>query len=518
VGYRAPAYSEAVSSAVTRLPRALGALVLAALFAFPERVRAESSPAGPIAVVAPAAARSGSSSPPAARDAKAEAAWRFDRGVQLYNESAFAAARAEFQRALDLTDHVVVRLNLGLVQAKLGNSVEAVRLLEPLSERESGLDESRRTLAKNVAAEHRGRLGTLHIETNVTDAVIQLDNVEVAKAPAPPIAVGAGTHLISVFAPDYEPRRLEVVVPSRATQRVAVELLPLQETLAHLEISSSTPDVQVYAGGLLVGRTPFDSSVAFKPGVHELRFSRAGYLSQTREVTLHPGGTGALEIQLEPDPNSAARASLRVRVSERQAVVWIDGQARIDFERGVELPLGRHHLRVQRSGYQELSREVDVLPSGSRIDLELFPTAEGLADYVDNAETERRWAYITLGAGALVAASSGAFVVYNNGEERQARRDFDAAIATASRTTSGSCDDRDCEEVVRQSADALDAVQRREPWGWAGVGLGAAALGAGFWMLLTADDPDRYGSESEELTSPLSFSVNPTGATLGAHF
>lgn len=455
---------------------------------------------------------------PRNRDARAEAAWRFDRGVELYNGGDYPGARAEFQRAYELTQHVVVQLNLGLVQAKLGNSVEAVRLLEPLSKGANGLDEGRRGLAGSVAAEHRDRLGTLHVETNVEDAVIQLDNVEVGKAPAPPIAVSAGTHLVSVFAPDYEPRRLEVVIPSRATERISVELLPLEETLAHLEIESALPDVEVFAGGVPVGRTPFDSSVAFKPGVHELRFERAGYVSQTRRVQLHPGGTGSLSIRLDADERSAATAPLRLRVSESQAIVWVDGQQRPDFAQGMSLPLGRHHVRVQRSGFQELSQEVEVEPGGLLVDVELFPTADGLAEYVEGAESEERWAYATLGSGALVLLGSGGFLFYNAEREREAVREFEAALMAGSSTASGSCDDRACEEAVRQSAAVLETVRDREPWGWVGVGLGAGTLGAGMWLLLTADDPDKYDSESEVLASSVWFDFTPTTLTIRGSF
>jgi hypothetical protein len=109
-------------------------------------------------------------------------------------------------------------------------------------------------------------------------------------------------------------------------------------------------------------------------------------------------------------------------------------------------------------------------------------------------------------------------LVYNASRERDAQRDFDATVADARRSASGGCGDLDCEQAVRGSAEALASVQAREPWGWAGLGFGTAALGAGVWMLLTADDPDKYHADSEQLASSLALELTATGATVRGSF
>ena len=65
-------------------------------------------------------------------DAKAEARWRFDRGLKLYNQADYRGALIEFLRAHELTQHPIVQFNVGLVHAKLDNSVECVKALKPL--------------------------------------------------------------------------------------------------------------------------------------------------------------------------------------------------------------------------------------------------------------------------------------------------------------------------------------------------------------------------------------------------
>jgi hypothetical protein len=452
-------------------------------------------------------------------DVRAEARWRFDRGLQLYNQKDYRGALAEFQRAYELTQHVQVQFNLALVHAKLDQSAEVVRLLAPLLDTGSPhIEPKQRELARELLVSHRQRLGTLEVSANIDDAVIQVDNIEVGKTPSGPIPVGAGVHVVSLQAPDYEPRRLEVVVPSQSVRKLQLELRPLQETLAHLELRTSTPQVQVFAGDELIGTTPFDASVAFLPGVHQLRFVRAGYVTQQRSVVLHPGSSGQVDVRLALDATFPGQGVLSINVSQPQAVVLIDGEPRLDFAAGVRLPLGRHVLRVQRSGYHELQREVVVAEAGSTIDIELFPTADTLADYVDSANAQRRWAYVTLGAGALVAAGSGAFVIWNRAREADAEAEFERELGLARDTESGSCTSDECTQAVRASGNELKRISDREVWGWLGLGVGTAGMGAGLLLRLIADDPDKFRANSDNLAWNLGVEFLPNGAALRGSF
>src|SRR5436190_21403021 len=62
---------------------------------------------------------------------KAEAAQRFDRGLQLFDDGDTAGALAEFRRTYELFPNPVVLYNIGLVYAAMGRPVNAVESLEP---------------------------------------------------------------------------------------------------------------------------------------------------------------------------------------------------------------------------------------------------------------------------------------------------------------------------------------------------------------------------------------------------
>src|SRR6478752_5122312 len=57
---------------------------------------------------------------------KAQAAQRFDRGLQLFNEGDNAGALAEFKQTYALMPNPIVLFNIGLVYAAMGPAVDAM--------------------------------------------------------------------------------------------------------------------------------------------------------------------------------------------------------------------------------------------------------------------------------------------------------------------------------------------------------------------------------------------------------
>lgn len=488
-----PAASKTHRTDATRRARAglfgvCGALALAAPGGIP---RAEAQ------TRAPETSETRPALTPRVRD---EARRRFDRGLALYDSGDLIGALVEFQRAHELTGHPVVLYNLALVHAALGDAASAVAALEKL--RAAGMSElgpERAARAEQVFQEQLRRVGELEVKVNVERASIQLNNVDVATTPTQPLRVTAGTHLLSVLAPGHEPRRLNVSVPGNARQVVEVELKPLEQALARLTLTTNVPDVQVTAGGDPVGRTPFAANLAFKPGTHDLLLERQGYVPVRRQVTLHAGSEGELDIELTPsEAGLAAGGTLKLALSEDNAVVSIDGQPGLDHAGGIPLPLGRHSLLIERKGFFPVKREVVVTPGTQTMNITLLPTAEHLGDYVARTEAQRTWSYIALGAGSLVTLGSGGFLLWNYGQKQDAETAFDdfASQAERDRQQGESCDDT-CEETLNILLDDLDQKRQRDVYGWVGVGVGAAALGTGALLYLLGDDPERYDPKPE---------------------
>jgi hypothetical protein len=479
-----------------------GALSLALFFAVPCEARAQAP------------------SPPEQR-VRDEARQRFDRGLTLYNAGDDVGALAEFQLAHKLTGHPVVLYNLALVQARLGHSAEALDNLErlrALPKEALGVEASARAGA--LYEEQLARVGFLEIKSTTRGALIQLDNVDVARTPSPPLRITAGTHFVSVSAAGHEPRHLKVTVAGRAREVLEIELTPLEVALAELSVTSDVPGVEVRIAGELVARTPLRSGLLLQPGQHELEFTRPGYATVRRRVALESGASREIAVEMAPTATGVASGGLlRLSVSESGAVVSVNGRPSLDFERGLRVPLGVHHLRVQRAGFFDLEREVVVTRGNNTIDATLLPTPEYLDEYEGRARTQRTWSYVTMGAGALVAAGSAAFLLWNQGEKESAQERFDEFAGSVQSSPSGRCPDDACATKLDVLADDLDEKQRRDVFGWVGVGVGAAGVGVGALLYTLGDDPSRYETAPEsDLFGTLWFGAGPNAVRLGGKF
>lgn len=448
-----------------------------------------------------AARSTGESLPAVASGSRYEARQRFDRGLALYNAGDFMGALAEFQRAYAIVPHPLVLYNIALVQARLGYVVESLEALEHLER--SGLTSlapERQERARELCDTLSEKVGSIRIETDVENALIRIDGVDVGRTPSPPLRVAAGVHLVSVSAQGYEPRRFRTLVAGKAVEVVEVRLVPVRQPLAYLEVTTNVPDVEVRANGELLGRTPLDTPFSLKPGEYVLELVRDGYVPWRKRVALEPGHKLRLDRVLEPHgPGQARGGVLLLTVSESDAVVWVDGRPQAHPGRGLFLPAGRHTVRVQRAGFFDVERSVAIRPGPNPIDVRLLPTADYLADYTSRARTLRTWATLSLATGGLLAAGSGAFLLWNQGQIDEAERAFDRHEAEVRASPSGACKADTCEEIATILVEDLDAKRKRQALGWVGVGVGAAAIATGALLFAFGPDPDRYepGSESD---------------------
>jgi hypothetical protein len=299
-----------------------------------------------------------------------------------------------------------------------------------------------------------------------------------------------------------------------------IQLTPLDDALAHLTPASPVPDVDVRANGELVGRTPFASDLAFRPGSYELEFTREGYVPVRRHVALDPGSAGRVDVPMVPsEAGIAAGGTLAFDLSETDAVVSVDGQARLDHTLGLRLPLGRHSLRIQRAGFFDVEREVWVRPGHQVLDVTLLPTPTYLADYVGDAKRQRLWSYVALGGGALVTGAGIGFLLWNQGEKNQAKDAFDSRADEVENGPTGACTNELCERELGILVDELESRRQRDVIGWVGVGVGALALGTGVVLFATGADPGRYDPRPDtDVFSALALGVRGSRLELSGAF
>jgi hypothetical protein len=231
---------------------------------------------------------------------------------------------------------------------------------------------------------------------------------------------------------------------------------------------------------------------------------RAGYVSAKQAVTLGPGSSGRLELDPTADPAALARDGglLALSISEPDAVVYVDGEARGAYSGPLRLAPGAHRIRVERAHFLPFQRVVTVpKAANASVTIELEPTPEKRAEYRSATVAQRTWGFVTTGAGAAVTLGSVGFLIWNAAEESDAADRFDAEAAK--QEPGGECDRAGgmqtdaCLQALELALEDLDSVRSREKFGWIGAGVGVAATALGVTLLLTNDDPDRYEPRPE---------------------
>jgi hypothetical protein len=438
---------------------------------------------------------------------KLEAAQRFDRGIQLFDEGDNAGALAEFKRTYEILPNAVVLYNIGLVYAAMARPVDAVDALEPAIAG-GGLNAKQLERAKTTLSDQKARIGRLSVTTTPEGARVEVDNVEVATTPlAAPIRIAEGSHIIGAVAEGYAPARKEVVVAGNSDATLHLDLVATQgKQLANLTVHG-TDGAEVRVDNEVLGKTPLETSITLVAGHHVVELRRPGYTTTKREVDIGEGATGELDVTLAVDAAALGRegATFVLDASEPGADVTIDGERKGLYREPLRLPRGPHLLSVSANGFIPSEREIELDSTQTNvIKVQLEPTLEKRASYKSNANFHRTWGWIGIIGGAAIAGGGVALVAVGGSNKSTAQNDLTAAQAKAKGRQEPPCDaanaykaeDGDdgaaCQAAQDDAANRVDSAKNLQIAGYVGIGVGAAVAVTGVVLLLTGNDPDHY--------------------------
>jgi hypothetical protein len=159
-------------------------------------------------------------------EGRAEAAARFQRGLELYEEGDFRAALSEFRKAYELAPSYKFLYNIGQVCYQLKDYPCALRSLRSyLSEGGARVPRDRRASTEQDLARLADRVAQIDVVTNVDGAEVFVDDVSVGKAPLPgPVLVGVGQRKLSATFEGRVPVTRQVEVTGGVSQHFMLEL------------------------------------------------------------------------------------------------------------------------------------------------------------------------------------------------------------------------------------------------------------------------------------------------------
>ena len=197
---------------------------------------------------------------PVSEEKAKEASLHYDRGLKLYDDGNYEAARVEFERAYELAPNYRVLYNIGHCYKQLNDYVAALKALERyLAEGGEAIPKDRRDLVGTEIAELKPRIATVKLVVDVDGAEIAIDDVPVGKSPlTEPLRINPGRRKITATKAGRFPVAKSITVAGSDSVDVSLQLpeLPKNDTAVRPVSSSSRLVVPVVGfsvtGALLV--------------------------------------------------------------------------------------------------------------------------------------------------------------------------------------------------------------------------------------------------------------------------
>lgn len=245
----------------------------------------------------------------------------FDRAVELSRVERHDEAIALYEQVLRYDDEPRVRRNLALAYRARGRDVEAVEQLDrylaaPLPEDRAHLSELHALLE-----DLRARLAVVAVRVTPAGAELRVDGRP--RANVAELSLAAGPHTLELASPGFRAlrRELDLRPGQRAELDVRLEALP---AVARLRVVTTPEGAEVAVDGRPRGVGVV--AMELDPGAHLVEASASSHQGARRAVTLEPGQTLQLDLQLarlaEPAPT---RPRWVLPVAIASSVVFVAG-------------------------------------------------------------------------------------------------------------------------------------------------------------------------------------------------
>lgn len=350
----------------------------------------------------------------AEEDAMSEAARRFQKGVELFDEGEHEAALAEFHWAYSLKPHFAVLYNIAQCYYATGENEKALEYFKRYLKEGAGQIPKKRMTAVNEAIEHLLDLvAVLSVTSSPDGATVRVDGRIVGTAPFSGAYVAAGPHSIEISYPGYLPLQEEMIFTGG--QKVN-KLFKLKEDNRQgtLTITSNAPKSKVYIDDREMGPAPWTGTLIV--GEHTVILKAPGYHDTTRPILVKPEEERTIEIEMNV---KGLPGKLAMKTGEQGVQIFVDGMSKGQTPlMGLMLPPGIYKVRAAKEGFADWEGDVQVqegTPTLVQVDLEATAGKIGPAGF---------WLCASLTVASLAVA--GTFGILTLGKEKEFKSYLDA--------------------------------------------------------------------------------------------
>jgi outer membrane receptor protein involved in Fe transport len=314
-----------------------------------------------------------------ADDVADEAELQFQLGAERYKAGDYLGALEHFLASNRLSPNPNVLFNVARCYEHLGRYPDAFRAYVLARERASANANANASFAKQIdeaIARIAPRVAVLDVRSEPAGATIYLDRKDLGARGSAPRLLGLapGKYRVLAELPGYELATSdEIVVAEGSRTVVSLKLKPL---LATVNVKGDDPSVagaEVRADrddGEPVCIAP--CALTLPPGKHSLRLRREGYRPLEIPLDLAPREQRAVSPQL-----AVLTGTVVVDADLKDALIEVDGKSSGFTPSVLQVPVGRHVVRVSRPGYRAIERKVLVATDREqKLDLHLADAQE----------------------------------------------------------------------------------------------------------------------------------------------
>ncbi|HWN67692.1 MAG TPA: PEGA domain-containing protein [Haliangium sp.] len=205
--------------------------------------------------------------------------------------------------------------------------------------------------------------GGILVEADVAGAEVYVDGQRHADL-TPTLISGLveGTHMIEVRKDPALPWKQPVTVIADQTVKVKGELAAtMKPPGGTVRVISNAVGARVFLDGFDMGPAPLDLKDV-QPGEHVVEVKAEGYLPREDRVTVNAGTANVLKLDLQPQPQAAARETGKLKVVSPvpEAAIFIDGERIGTAPQEKDLPPGEHFVVVTKPGYKKFEEKVEL--------------------------------------------------------------------------------------------------------------------------------------------------------------
>jgi hypothetical protein len=322
-----------------------------------------------------------------------EARRSWDSAIELFEAQDFRGARVEFMRAWELSRNPRVLFNVGVCEKSLLRYARAAAVWRQQLEVGVGkLSEEEIRATQGAIAAVEPFISSLAVRINVEGATLFIDEEEVGNTPfLELLPVDVGRHAVRVRKAGYQDHLGEVEIASGAPGVLDVKLEPLVRTALVDVVVDSPAGATIFVNGVDMGPAPFKGELPV--GRHTIEARAPGYVTarQTSEVVWEQPVRVAFSLSRE-----RRDGKVRVRVSEADAIISVNGKVVGSGSWEGVLPTGGHQLVVRKDGFRTYSSEIALSDDQVRtVTVPLLREERGAA-----------WVWWTVGSVAVLAGGA----------------------------------------------------------------------------------------------------------------